>query len=259
VSLRLLLDEGISPFLIRPLAALDVFAESVAQVGLSGQTDGAILSYAIDHEMALVTANAQDFVGMHAYLYDGGNFSSSPAGITLTISELEALMTTYGISDKSIWFTEGNWGYGNNTSMTGSQKAAYVAQEYLLMWSSGKVARYYWYAWDNTALGTLWDSTTGINTAGVAYGRLTDWLVGSVHQDQPCSESADGTWTCNLTLASGYPGEIIWNASAAKTITVSAAYATYETLADSTVHSIVGNKVAIGNEPVLLVGSQAGQ
>jgi predicted nuclease of predicted toxin-antitoxin system len=62
VSLRLLLDEGISPFLIRPLAALDVFAESVAQVGLSGQTDGAILSYAIDHEMALVTANAQDFV-----------------------------------------------------------------------------------------------------------------------------------------------------------------------------------------------------
>jgi fibronectin type 3 domain-containing protein len=204
-------------------------------------------------------ANAQDFVGMHAYLYDGGNFSSSPAGITLTISELEALMTTYGISDKSIWFTEGNWGYGNNTSMTGSQKAAYVAQEYLLMWSSGKVARYYWYAWDNTALGTLWDSTTGINTAGVAYGRLTDWLVGSVHQDQPCSESADGTWTCNLTLASGYPGEIIWNASAAKTITVSAAYATYETLADSTVHSIVGNKVAIGNEPVLLVGSQAGQ
>jgi hypothetical protein len=203
-------------------------------------------------------ATAQDFVGMHAYLYDGTAFSTSPAGITLTISELETLMSTYGISDKSIWFTEGNWGDVNNTSMTGSQKAAYVAQEYLLMWSSGKVHRFYWYAWDSSALGTLWTSTSGINTAGVAYGRITDWLVGSVHQDQPCSESADGTWTCNLTLASGYPGQIIWNATTSKTIAVSAGYATYETLADTTVHSIQANKVAIGNEPILLVGSQAG-
>jgi fibronectin type 3 domain-containing protein len=203
-------------------------------------------------------ATAQDFVGMHAYLYDGAAFSTSPAGITLTISELETLMTTYGISDKSIWFTEGNWGDVNNTSMTGAQKAAYVAQEYLLMWSSGKVDRYYWYAWDSTALGTLWDSSSGINTAGIAYGRLTDWLVGSVHQDQPCSEGADATWTCKLTLANGYPGEIIWNASTSKTVAVSAGYATYETLADSAVHSIQANNVVIGSEPILLVGSQAG-
>jgi predicted nuclease of predicted toxin-antitoxin system len=62
VSLRLLLDENISSFLVRPLAALDVTAEAVAQVGLSGQPDSAILKYALDHEMTLVTANAQDFV-----------------------------------------------------------------------------------------------------------------------------------------------------------------------------------------------------
>jgi hypothetical protein len=204
-------------------------------------------------------ANSQDFVGMHAYLYDGSNFSSSPAGITVTITQLQALMATYGISDKSIWFTEGNWGDVNNTSMTGAQKAAYLTQEYLLMWSSGKVARYYWYAWDSTALGTLWDSSSGINTAGIAYGRLTDWLVGSVHQDQPCSEASDGTWTCNLTLASGYPGQIFWNATTSKTIALSPAYATYETLADSTVHTIQANQVAIGNEPILAIGGQAVQ
>jgi predicted nuclease of predicted toxin-antitoxin system len=65
VSLRLLLDESISPFLIRPLAALGVDAESAAQVGLSGQTDRAILKYALDHEMAVVTANSQDFARPH--------------------------------------------------------------------------------------------------------------------------------------------------------------------------------------------------
>jgi hypothetical protein len=204
-------------------------------------------------------ATPQDFVGMHAYLYDGSNFSTSPAGITTTISQLKSLMSTYGISSKPIWFTEGNWGTNNNSVMTGSQKAAYITQEYLLMWSSGVVSRYYWYSWDSTAYGTLWHSTTGVQPAGIAYGRLVEWLVGSVHPDQPCSESADATWTCTLTLSSGYPAEIVWNPTISKTITVSPAFATYETLANNTVLSIADHKVTIGNEPILLVESQTTQ
>jgi hypothetical protein len=199
----------------------------------------------------------QDIVGMHAYVYDGSNFSTSPAGILNTISELRALMATYHISSKTIWFTEGNWGDINNYAMTDAQKVAYVAQEYLLMWSSGVVSRYYWYSWDNPKLGSLWDPTRGIHPAGIAYGRVANWLIGSVHPAQPCSESVDSTWTCTLTLSSGYPAEIVWNPNISKTITVSAALATYETLANSTVHSIAGNKVTIGNEPILLIGSQA--
>jgi fibronectin type 3 domain-containing protein len=201
-------------------------------------------------------ATQQDIVGMHAYLYDGDYFSTSPAGITTTITQLELLMSAYGISSKPIWFTEGNWGDTNDTVMTDSQKAAYVAQEYLLMWSSGVVSRYYWYAWDATSYGTLWSSTAGVQPAGVAYSRIADWLIGSVHPNQPCSESSDATWTCTLTLSSGYPAEIVWNASISKTITVSPAFATYETLNNSTVSSIAANRVTIGNEPILIVGSQ---
>jgi hypothetical protein len=202
-------------------------------------------------------ATAQDVVGMHAYLYDGDQFSSSSAGITVTIAQLQLLMSQYGISNKPIWFTEGSWGDKNNSTMTGAQKSAYVAQEYLLMWASGAVSRYYWYAWDSLSVGTLWNASTGVQPAGTAYGRIASWLVGSTHLDRPCAQGSDGTWTCNLVLASGYPAQIIWNPAVAKSIGVDPSFVTSETLANNTVNAITGNQVAIGNAPVLIVAGQA--
>ena len=141
--------------------------------------------------------------------------------------------------------------------MTDSQKAAYVAQEYLLIWSSGKVDRYYWYAWDNTEIGSLWDASQGIHPAGTAYDLIAHWLIGSTHGTKPCNQGSDGTWTCALTLSTGYPAEIIWNPLASQTITVDTSFATYETLSNSTVHSIANHQVAIGPLPVLVIKGQA--
>jgi hypothetical protein len=203
-------------------------------------------------------ATAQDIVGLHAYLYTGSNFSTSPAAITTSITQLKDLMSKYDISSKPIWFTEGNWNADGSGSLTDAEKAAYLAQEYMLMWSTGAVSRYYWYSWDST-VGTLWTPSKGLTPAGTAYNLLTYWLVGSTHSANPCSEASDGTWTCALTLSTGYPGEIIWNPSASKTITVDAAFATYETLANSTVDSIADHQVAIGALPVLIIKSQAVQ
>jgi predicted nuclease of predicted toxin-antitoxin system len=62
VSLRLLLDESISPILVRALAQLDVEAESVAQAGLSGQADGAVFAYALEHGMTVVMIHPAEFV-----------------------------------------------------------------------------------------------------------------------------------------------------------------------------------------------------
>jgi hypothetical protein len=202
-------------------------------------------------------ATAQDIVGMHAYLYDGSTFSTSPAGITTTIAQLKLLMSTYGISNKAIWFTEGNWGDTNDHVLSNAQKAAYVVQEHLLMWASGVVSRYYWFSWDATTFGTLWSPSTGLQTAGVAYDRVATWLIGSTHSANPCGEGSDGTWTCNLTLSTGYPAQIIWNPTTSKSIPVSSAYATYETINNSNVGSITGGKVNIGNSPILIIESQA--
>jgi hypothetical protein len=202
-------------------------------------------------------ATAQDIVGMHAYLYNGGSFSTSPANITLTISQVKALMAKHGISNKTIWFTEGSWNGSGSTTLTEAQQAAYLAQEYMLIWSTGAVSRYYWYSWDNLKIGNLWDDTHGIHPAGTAYGLLAKWLIGSTHSTDPCREASDGTWTCALTLSTRYPAEIIWHPAASKRITVNAAFATYETLSNSTVHSIASHEVEIGPLPVLIIKSQA--
>jgi fibronectin type 3 domain-containing protein len=200
-------------------------------------------------------ANAQDIVGLHAYLYSGSSFSTSPAAITTSISQLQKLMATYQISNKPIWFTEGSWSGSDAGPLTDAQKAAYLAQEYMLMWSTGAVSRYYWYAWDSR-LGTLWTPSGGVTHPGTAYSQLAEWLIGSTHSANPCSTASDGTWTCALTLSTGYPAEIIWNPGVSKTITVGAAFATSRTLTNSSVQSIAGHQVAIGSLPILVIGSQ---
>lgn len=201
-------------------------------------------------------AAAQDIVGLHAYLYTGSNFSTTPAGITTSISQLGKLMAAYHISSKPIWLTEGNWNASGLGSLTDAQKAAYLAQEYMLIWSTDAVARYYWYSWDSK-VGTLWTETTGLVPAGTAYNQLADWLIDSTHSPNPCSTASDGTWTCALKLSTGYPAEIIWNPDVTKTITVGAEFATVRTLTNGNVYSIAGHEVAIGSLPVLVIGSQA--
>jgi predicted nuclease of predicted toxin-antitoxin system len=62
--MRLLLDENISPALVELLAQLDVYAQSVPHVGLAGQADHVVWQYALDHDFAVVTTNAQDFIAL---------------------------------------------------------------------------------------------------------------------------------------------------------------------------------------------------
>ena len=126
------------------------------------------------------------------------------------------------------------------------------------MWSTEAVSRYYWYAWD-ADLGTLWTPSGGMTQAGTTYNQLAEWLIGSTHGSNPCTEDSTGTYTCALTLSSGYPAEIIWNANTSKTITVDASFLTSKTLANSTVHSISNHQVAIGPLPVLIIKGQIGQ
>jgi predicted nuclease of predicted toxin-antitoxin system len=60
--MRLLLDENISPALVGLVAKLGVYAQSVPHVGLAGRADHVVWRYALDHDFAVVTTNAQDFI-----------------------------------------------------------------------------------------------------------------------------------------------------------------------------------------------------
>lgn len=60
--MRLLLDEHISPSLVVRLAEVGIYAQSVPHVGLLGRPDHEIWQYALDHDFAVVTTNARDFI-----------------------------------------------------------------------------------------------------------------------------------------------------------------------------------------------------
>ena len=62
--MRLLLDENISPTLVRRLADLGIFAQSVPHVGLAGAPDAVVWTYATTNDMVVVTANVRDFLAL---------------------------------------------------------------------------------------------------------------------------------------------------------------------------------------------------
>jgi len=196
----------------------------------------------------------QDGVAFHAYV--GTNLNQLPS----IVSNTRALMAQYGIGNEPVWVTEGNWGMAG---LTDSQKVAYLGQAYILLWAQN-VPRFYWYTWDDSnRWGGLTNASSAastgeaINAAGIAYGLLEDWLVGSVHSSSPCHETADSTWHCRLTLADDDSAEIVWNPHTATTITIGTAFTTYRTLRNRAIHSIVGNTVSVGIKPILLVAKRA--
>jgi predicted nuclease of predicted toxin-antitoxin system len=44
------------------LADIDVYSQSVPHVGLAGRADHVVWRYALDHDFAVVTTNARDFI-----------------------------------------------------------------------------------------------------------------------------------------------------------------------------------------------------
>lgn len=64
--MKLLLDENLSPRLVRRLADLGIFAAHVAHLGRAGLSDFELFHYAYERDMAVVTLNAADFLTLAA-------------------------------------------------------------------------------------------------------------------------------------------------------------------------------------------------
>ncbi len=191
----------------------------------------------------------QDIVGLHAYLYNGSSFATVPEGIVDSISQLKLLMSNNGISGLPIFFTEGSWGGPpNNASLTDDQKVAYLARDYVLMWDGG-IARYYWYAWDNSGWGTLYDGA--LEPAGAAYQRVGGWLTGSSHTQGSCVLGNDATYTCPLVYL-GQPAQIVWNTTSTPALAVGS-FGHYHTLDSDVTSAVVSGQVTLGPKPILLV------
>src|SRR5260370_32115355 len=126
-------------------------------------------------------------------------------------------MGRYGLSAKPLWDTENSWGYQNSDAITDpDQRAAFVSRNYLLHWSVG-FARTYWYAWDNLNIGTMWNPTSGIAKAGIAYEQVYNWMNGATMTACSPNGSTDfyhAIYTCDLTRSAGYHARAVWNTDA---------------------------------------------
>src|SRR5882762_261460 len=188
-----------------------------------------------------------DIVSFHAYIaYSGG--ADAPENFVYEVSCIRQMMATYGQQNKRLWATEGGW--GRNTDLPDpDQQAAFVARSYLILRSLG-VRRFYWYRWDNSGWGTLWDPATGINSAGIAYREIANWMVRSI-LTSPCAQDSSGTWDCGFTLPNGSPADAVWSLTNQQ-FTAPSSYTSYRDLAGNSYPLPANHQITVGYKPILL-------
>ena len=201
--------------------------------------------------LAAAGVSAVDLIAFH-----GNAAGFPPEKIVSLVTSLKTALASSGASSLPLWNTEASW--GDNTDLPDLDlQAAYLARFYLLQAGLG-VDRLFWYRWDSAVRGTLWDATTGIHKAGVAYQQMYNWLVGA---DLPGQCTLSGTvWTCTVTRPNGYSARAVWDASqtcsngscTTSSYTPNSAYIRYRTLDGSSVTITPGSMVQIGAKPILL-------
>lgn len=173
------------------------------------------------------------------------------------IDTLRSLMNQNGMTGRPLWTTEGGWGTNGEMPDPDAQ-AAYVAR-WLILQASAGVQRAYWYMWDMgkdpRAWGGLWDESSGVYKAGVAYGQVYKWLVGASFT-KPCSTDHD-VWTCDLIRSDGRQARIVWNASHSYNTGTTWKYTAGNQFTqvrdlNGNESAITGGSVLIGSKPVLL-------
>ena len=159
-----------------------------------------------------------DIIGYHFYV-----INEPPEALLERIARVRGIMAAYGLEDRPLWNTEAGWiitesgrsvdprsaGFAANTKVLSQTEAAeYVARALIVGWTAG-LGRFYWYAWDNYAMGLVEQDGRTLKPAADAFGQVETWLVGA---QLTCDHPNDnGTWVCPVTRPHGGPGLVIWN------------------------------------------------
>jgi hypothetical protein len=235
------------------IKSIDPSAKVFTPSGVGGATD---TSTFLDDFLAAGGSRFVDGVAFHGY---GNPIPSLPEEAGRIADAIKDVMVKRGLGGKPLWDTESSWGPANHLPNEDDQ-IAFVARHYILQWSKG-VQRDYWYAWNDTNYGTLWDiGTHNIRRPGLAYRELVSWLTGA-EMTAPCAMAPDSTWTCGFTLRGGVQAEVVWNSSASGSSGIpfrpAPKYLQYRSL-DGRTTPISGGSIQIGNKPLLLITTATG-
>ena len=192
--------------------------------------------------LSSLPAGTIDAVAIHTYT-DGA--WPETAVLAQMNAVREALPADY--SDIPIWSTEGGWGQTSQFSASASDRRAFVARYNLQMLTQG-VERSYWYAYQNSQWGTLWDGTA-LTAAGIATRTLDGWLAGATLAG--CSTANGNLWTCDLTTSAGTRARIIWAKKTPVYNYSTKGFRSLKTL-DGRSLSAGSTRITVTREPVLL-------
>jgi Ig-like domain CHU_C associated len=207
-------------------------------------------------------------IAFHGYVQMSGE-PLVPENINTYLSETRSILASNGLGSKPLFDTEASWGdpaVSNPNFTDPDMQAGFLARMYLLQWSEN-VSRFYWYQWNNKRDGILWTpdpndpSQPGtVVPAGIAYGNVYPWLVGTV-MSQGCTNSGS-VWTCELTSTtpSGYQALAVWDAAQScsngncttSNFSLPSLYVQYRDLAGNTTSLSGQTQVPIGAKPILL-------
>lgn len=168
--------------------------------------DGKHLDW-LDDYLANGGGNYADVIGYH--FYTGPH---PPETMLPLITKVRNIMAKHGLQNKPLWNTESGWLIANDghridpavvafprawEPLSMDQAAAYLARALILARGAG-LGRYYWYAWDNEAMGLLEPSTQAVKRAATGYRQTVRWLEGSVLGQ---CQTSGSIWLCPIARA----------------------------------------------------------
>ena len=213
---------------------------------------------ALDAYFAAGGTRDVDVVGFHASPDSRGDAELIVRSWT---SSVRAVMAKYGLATKPLWNTEASWGSGITDP---DRQAAFIARYHLLSWFR-QIGRTYWYAWDNSKLGTLYIPGQPPTKAAIAYQQVNNWMLGGTAPN--CTSSggygADGDfiytdsfYTFNFTNEHRVPVQVVWQTSSdsslTRTYTIPSQFTQYRNLNGNTFPVPANRLLDIGNKPILL-------
>lgn len=199
-----------------------------------------------------------DVIAYHYYFPAG-----EPEEAVELTGRLRAIMRRHGV-DRPIWNTESGW---QNHNADGSRwpgihpswklvdarrTASYVIRALLLTRFTG-VDRYYWYAWDNHAMGLIEPATRKPKLAGRVYRALAGRLAGG--SIRGCSWDAP-RWVCDLVTRDGEPLKVMWARDGERArVTPQSSWGRYvwRPIDETTAPIAGGLAIDVTDEPILFV------
>jgi hypothetical protein len=213
---------------------------------------------ALDTYFAAGGTRDVDVVGFHASPDSRGDPELIVRSWT---SSVRAIMAKYGLATKPLWNTEASWG---SVVTDPERQAAFIARYYLLSWFRG-IGRTYWYAWDNSQLGTLHIPGQPPTKAAIAYQQVYNWMLGGT--TPRCTSSGgyesdgdfiytDSFYRCDFTNGHQIPVQVVWQTSSdsilTTTYTVPAQFTRCRNLDGKTFPVPANRLLHVGIKPILL-------